>query len=153
MILSWFAIGMFTLANLAEAFPTVCGLWGFVGFVVPATVVGNSVLSACAQSIFTQRVPKSDLGAALGTMNVLISASGVVGPVYGAFLVGRVGLLRRTAVLAVHFLAFFVLWWAMEIRGRREGRRKVLRGVNGAGAGKGKATAGDAPAAGRLKVE
>lgn len=123
------ALALATITNLAEATPTLVGFRAYLAFVVPASVVANSLLGACLQSIFTQRVPQSDLGAALGTLNVLLSASGVVGPLYGGKIMGTLGVLMRPAVNCAHYAAFCVLWWAMEVRGgggARNGRRKKL---------------------------
>lgn len=129
------ALAIFTLVNFAEATPALFGLREFVTLLVPGTVIANSFLGACLESIFTQRVPQTDLGAALGTMNVLLSASGVVGPIYGGVIVGYLGLLRRPAVYCAHFAAFFALWWVMELRGgRREDRQTRRRGDSGGGA-------------------
>lgn len=134
--------------------------------VVPMTVVANSVLSACLESLFTQRVPKSDLGAALGTMNVLLSASGVVGPVYGAVVVGYTGILRRPAVLCAHFVVFCALWWVTEVwgvggDGRRLGKKDDGDGDDGVGEaavrskdeGRARAAAGAGQASGRPKSD
>lgn len=134
----WWSLAAVALANLAEGTPSLVGLVGYLCLVVPLRGVANAALGACLQSIFTQRVPHSDLGAALGALNVLLSASGVVGPLYGGKIMGSLGVLARPAVAAAHYAAFFVLWWSMEIRGPR--RRRVQKGgdggeSNGGGAG------------------
>lgn len=72
------SLAVITLANLGEGTPSLVGLGGYLALVVPARAVANAALGACLQSIFTQRVPQGDLGAALGVQNVLLSASGVV---------------------------------------------------------------------------
>ena len=120
-LLVWASLAISTVMNLAEGTPSLFGLWGYLAIVIPARGVANACLSACLQSIFTQRVPQSDLGAALGALNVLKSASGVVGPLYGARLVGAWGVLARPTLTAVHYAGFFVLWWAMEVRGAAGG--------------------------------
>lgn len=122
-----YALATVTLANLAEATSSVVGLRAYLALVVPAGVVANAIIGACLASIFTQRVPQSDLGAALGTLNVLLSASGVVGPLYGGGIMGRLGLLQRPAVTAAHYAAFCVLWWVMEVRGGGR-KRAVMKG-------------------------
>ncbi|CAM9771176.1 unnamed protein product [Ascophyllum nodosum] len=120
-LLVWASLAISTVMNLVEGTPSLFGLWGYLAIVIPARGVANACLSACLQSIFTQRVPQSDLGAALGALNVLKSASGVVGPLYGARLVGAWGVLARPTLTAVHYAGFFVLWWAMEVRGAAGG--------------------------------
>lgn len=122
--MSW-SLAVLTVMNFAEGTPTVFGLRGYLALLVPARAVANAALGACLQSMFTQRVPQSDLGAALGTLNVLLSASGVVGPVYGGKLMGVLGVLARPTVTAGHYAVFFVVWWAMEMG--RGGAAKELR--------------------------
>lgn len=128
IVLVWAALAISTIMNLAEGTPSLFGLWGYLALIIPVRAVANAALMACMQSIFTQRVPQSDLGAALGALNVLQSASGVVGPLYGARLVGTWGILARPTLTAVHYAGFCILWWAMEVRGsagengREEGR-------------------------------
>lgn len=117
--LVWWALAAVSLSELAEGTPSVFGLVGYLCLVVPLRVVANAALGACLQSIFTKRVPQSDLGAALGALNVLLSASGVVGPLYGGKIMGSLGVLARPSVAAAHYAAFFVFWWAIEIRGVR----------------------------------
>lgn len=124
------SLAVITLANLGEGAPSLFGLWGYLALLVPARSVANAALGACLQSIFTQRVPQGDLGAALGVQNVLLSASGVVGPLYGGKIMGVLGVLARPTVNAAHYAAFFVLWWVMEAR--RGGRG------GGGGGGEGK---------------
>lgn len=120
------SLAVVTLANLGEGTPSLFGLVGYLAVIVPSRSVANAALGACLQSIFTQRVPQGDLGAALGVQNVLLSASGVVGPLYGGTFMGVLGVLARPTVNAAHYAAFFVLWWVMEVR---------RRGKGGAGAG------------------
>lgn len=132
------ALAVITLANLGEGAPSLFGLGGYLALLVPARTVANAALGACLQSIFTQRVPQGDLGAALGVQNVLLSASGVVGPLYGGKLMGHLGVLARPTVNAAHYAAFFVLWWAMEVR-RGDGREGCGETAGGAGAGAGAA--------------
>lgn len=127
--LVWWSLATLTVVNFAEGTPSVFGLPGYLTLIVPTRTVANGAVSACLQSIFTQRVPQSDLGAALGTLNVLLSASGVVGPLYGGELMGALGVLARPTVTAVHYAFFFVLWWAMEVRG--VGLRRPRKGVDG----------------------
>eukprot|EP00752_Nemacystus_decipiens_P002470 g2326.t1 len=110
------SLAVITLANLGEGTPSLFGLNGYLAVLVPARTVANAALGACLQSIFTQRVPQGDLGAALGVQNVLLSASGVVGPLYGGMFMGVLGVLARPTVNAAHYAAFFVLWWVMEAR-------------------------------------
>lgn len=129
----WCALATVTLTNLAEATPTLIGLKAYLALVVPASVVANAALGSCLQSIFTQRVPQSDLGAALGTLDVLLAASGVVGPLYGAKIMGTLGVLRRPAVTSAHYAAFCALWWYMEVRRgvRRRKGEAVREGEDG----------------------
>lgn len=117
----WWGIATSTLVNLAEGTAPAVGIVGYLALVVPVRSVANAALMACMQSIFTQRVPRSDLGAALSTLDVLGSASGVVGPLYGATLVGMAGVSNRANVMAAHYAVFFVFWWVTEMRGRARG--------------------------------
>ena len=135
-LVSW-SLAVLTVMYFAEGVPTVFGLWGYLAFLVPARAIANAAVSACLQSMFTQRVPQSDLGAALGTLNVLLSASGVVGPLYGGKLMGVLGVLARPAVTSVHYAVFFVVWWAMEMRGAGL-RNGGGGGGEGVGDGRGK---------------
>ncbi|CAM9784635.1 unnamed protein product [Ectocarpus sp. 6 AP-2014] len=113
------SLAVVVLMNLAEGAPSIIGFWGYLALLVPASTVAHNTLEACLQSMFTQRVPQGDLGAALGVLNVLSSASGVVAPAYGGKLIGYLGILARPTVNAAHYAAFFVLWWVMEVaRGR-----------------------------------
>ncbi|CAN0508243.1 unnamed protein product, partial [Scytosiphon promiscuus] len=89
---------------------------------VPLSTVANSALQACLQSILTQRIPLEDLGAALGVLNVLSSASGVLAPLYGGEIIGYLGVMARPRVNAAHYAAFFVLWYVMEVWRRGQGR-------------------------------
>lgn len=121
ILLVWVALATSTLMNFAEGTPSLFGLWGYLVLIIPVRALANASLMACMQSIFTQRAPQSDLGAALGALNVLQSASGVVGPLYGARLVGTWGILARPTLTAIHYAGFCLLWWAMEVRGSAGG--------------------------------
>ncbi|CAM9471175.1 unnamed protein product [Ectocarpus fasciculatus] len=109
------SLAVVAVMNLAEGTPSMIGLWGYLVLLMPARTIANGTLHACLQSMFTQRVPQGDLGAALGVLNVLSSASGVVAPAYGGKLIGYLGILARPTVNAAHYAAFFVLWWVMEV--------------------------------------
>lgn len=109
------SLAVVTLMNLAEGAPLIIGFWGYLALLIPARTIAHNTLQACLQSMFTQRVPQGDLGAALGVLNVLSSASGVVAPAYGGKLIGYLGILARPTVNAAHFAAFFVLWWVTEV--------------------------------------
>lgn len=148
-LVSW-SLAVITVMYLAEGAPSVFGLWGYLALIVPALAIANAALGACLQSMFTQRVPQSDLGAALGTLNVLLSASGVVGPLYGGKLMGVLGVLARPAVTAGHYAVFFVVWWVMEMRGG--GAANELRS-GGGGSGGGGVGDGDGSAVRRDKIE
>lgn len=92
------SLAVITLMNVAEGTPSLFGLRGYLAVLVPARTVANAALGACLQSIFTQRVPQGDLGAALGAQNVLLSASGVVGPLYGGRIMAVLGVTARPTV-------------------------------------------------------
>ncbi|CAN0183825.1 unnamed protein product, partial [Phaeothamnion confervicola] len=68
------AVAALVLANLVEASPDI-GLWAYLATAVPGSVLAHSLLGICLETIFTLRIPKSDIGAALGTLNVLQSAA------------------------------------------------------------------------------
>ncbi|CAB1106021.1 unnamed protein product [Ectocarpus sp. CCAP 1310/34] len=109
------SLAVVAFMNFAEGAPSIIGFWGYLALLIPARTVAHGTLQACLQSMFTQRVPQGDLGAALGVLNVLSSASGVVAPAYGGKLIGYLGILARPTVNAAHYAAFFVLWWVMEV--------------------------------------
>lgn len=94
------SLAVLALMHAAEGAPSLFGLRGYLALIVPARAVGNAALGACLQSIFTQRVPPGDLGAALGAQGVLLSASGVVGPLYGGRIMAVLGVTARPMVSA-----------------------------------------------------
>ncbi|CAN0070555.1 unnamed protein product [Scytosiphon promiscuus] len=116
------SLGAITLTNLAEGTPAVFDFRAYLILLVPLSTVANSALQACLQSILTQRIPLEDLGAALGVLNVLSSASGVLAPLYGGEIIGYLGVMARPRVNAAHYAAFFVLWYVMEVWRRGKGR-------------------------------
>lgn len=133
------SLGAIILTNLAEGTPALFGFRSYLVLLVPASTVANSALQACLQSILTQRIPLEDLGAALGVLNVLSSASGVLAPLYGGELVGYLGIMARPTVNAAHYAVFFVLWWVMEVWRGDKGRRgsKLQKGGGGGSGGDG----------------
>ncbi|CAN0463365.1 unnamed protein product, partial [Hapterophycus canaliculatus] len=109
------SLGAIALANLAEGTPGLVGFRAYLVLLVPASTVANGTLQACLQSILTQRIPLEDLGAALGVLNVVSSASGVLAPLYGGRIIGSLGIMARPTVNAAHYAVFFALWWAVEV--------------------------------------
>ena len=54
-------------------------------------------------------VPKSDVGAALSVLDVLNSAVGILSPLYGGMLLGRLGVGYQPHISCAHYLVLFSL--------------------------------------------
>ncbi|CAM9604999.1 unnamed protein product, partial [Heterosigma akashiwo] len=105
--LTTLALGGLVAAHLFEASPSV-GKWEYLTLCVPLKGLGTALLRVCLESLFTEAVPPGNLGAALGLLNVLQAAVGVVAPVYGGWVFAqadRMAVHRRPAVVGLHYAA------------------------------------------------
>jgi hypothetical protein len=141
-------------ACFIEALPI--NLLVYLGVALPLRLIAHGLLSTALQTLFTRRVPAHEIGAALGSMGVLQSASGVLAPLYGAALFRGVGMQHRATAAGVHYLAFAVAWVLGEAWAQRGARAEPGGGVGGVGvvvAANGGGGGGAVSSEGRLKVE
>lgn len=152
------SIAGIVVANAYEGSPTL-GLWQYLTLASPLKGVCFGLLRICLESLFTQALPASSVGAALSTLNVLQSAVGVLSPIYSGWLFGMVEAGRRPLCSGAHYAVFLALWrWAVlprlppppsspSVRGASKVTEEVAGGVEGGGG-----TAARAPAA-RVKSD
>mmetsp|Transcript_28405 Transcript_28405/g.57216 ORF Transcript_28405/g.57216 Transcript_28405/m.57216 type:complete len:434 (-) Transcript_28405:273-1574(-) len=72
---------------------------------VPCSLVASMLSSIALESLMTQLVPKSEIGASLASLDVLNSAVGVVAPLIGGAIIQYCGLLARPLVAGVAYVA------------------------------------------------
>mmetsp|Transcript_21331 Transcript_21331/g.52207 ORF Transcript_21331/g.52207 Transcript_21331/m.52207 type:complete len:558 (-) Transcript_21331:217-1890(-) len=72
-------------------------------------IASQAVVKTCLKSGAVKNVDRRNLGSTLAMQDVLMSAAGIVGPMYGGFLLDVVGTSGTPHVRATHFFLIFVV--------------------------------------------
>lgn len=68
------------------------GILLYAGCSVPLCAFSGACWRLAMQTLLTKTIPPADIGAGLGVVDVLSSASGILGPVLGGFFIGTFGI-------------------------------------------------------------
>jgi len=85
-------------------------------------IVLTVLTRTCLSSLFSSAVPVADSGTALSVLDVCQSAVGVVAPLYGGFLLSRLGVQAQPAIAAGHYALLLGLSAAVIARNARSAR-------------------------------
>jgi MFS family permease len=85
---------------------------------MPVSSVAGALTRTTLSSLFSKAVPRDHSGAALGVLDVLNSAVGIVAPMYGGLLLQRVGVEAQPAFSALHYVLLLALAFATIARRR-----------------------------------
>ena len=127
LILALVLTAALTLTELSAA---LVDKWVYSLFLSPAYTVLGGLASTCMSSLYSQAVPSDSASSSFGAFDVLRSATGVLAPLYGGYLLSFCGAELQPLMLSVH-LALIALLIAAVLPGaatsaeRRRAKAKV----------------------------
>ena len=94
---------------------------------LPLSAIAGNLNRTALSALFSKVVPKEDVGAALSVLDVLNSAVGIISPLYGGLLLGRLGVEYQPLISCIHYLLLLVAVTALvgrHVPGELEGKSK-----------------------------
>ena len=99
----------------------------YAGLNLPLSAIAGNLNRTALSALFSKVVPKEDVGAALSVLDVLNSAVGIISPLYGGLLLGRLGVEYQPLISCIHYLLLLVAVTALvgrHVPGELEGKSK-----------------------------
>jgi predicted MFS family arabinose efflux permease len=81
----------------------------YVALNLPLSSVSGALMRTTLSSLFSKAVPVRDAASALSVLDVFNSAIGILAPLYGGVVLGRLGIESQPAVSVAHYLALLFL--------------------------------------------
>jgi hypothetical protein len=99
----------------------------YAGIHLPVSQVAGRVGRTCLSSLFSKSVDLADQGLALSVLDVCNAAIGIVAPLYGGAVLGRVGVTQQPLFATAHYLILLPLtgFFASASVGKRVSMRRV----------------------------
>lgn len=83
--------------------------YAYAAFNLPVSACAGTLMRTTLSSVFSKAIPATEAASALSVLDVLNSALGVVAPIYGGLLFGRLGVGMQPAVSVANYLILIAL--------------------------------------------
>jgi len=99
----------------------------YAGVHLPVSAVLGRITRTCLASVFSKSVPMADQGLVLSVLDVCNSGINIVAPLYGGFLVGRLGVAAQPLIASAHYATLLVPTWAVLTLMKRDAAAALQR--------------------------